>query len=172
MENWKDIPGFKGRYAVSDLGRVLRKKRISRIGRNLPERLFVPQVALRGGYLMVSLVGGSRRTISIHSLVLLAFVGPRPKRHDANHLNGIRTDNRLSNLEYCTRSENELHKKRILMSSVGSQCFNAKLKESDIPKIRGMGRGGMSHQLISNLFKVSRRLIGGIINRTRWRHVI
>lgn len=170
-ENWKDIPKYDGRYAVSDLGRVLRKGRVSCIGRVLPDRIFIPQTALRGGYLMVSLVGSIRRTVPIHSLVLLAFIGPRPHNHDVNHLNGIRTDNRLTNLEYCTRSKNELHKHRILLSCVGSKMWNAKLQESDIPQIRAMHAAGMTHQNISDKFKVSRRLIGGIVKRSRWRHV-
>lgn len=170
IENWKDIPGYENRYAVSDLGRVLRKDSLSKIGRRLPAKIFRPQKAIRGGYLVVSLVGNPR-TVSIHSLVLLAFVGPRPKKHDVNHINGIKTDNRLINLEYCTRSANELHKRRVLLSGVGSQCGNAKLTESDIPKIRASGKKGEAHKAIASRFKVSRRLIGGIIKRTRWRHV-
>ena len=171
-ENWKDIPKYEERYAISDLGRVLRKQRVSCIGRLLPDKYLKPQISLRGGYLTVGLINKETHKIkSIHSLVLLAFIGPRPQHHDSNHLNGIRTDNRLCNLEYCTRSANELHKRRILLSGVGSQYISAKLHESDIPNIRAMRKNGATHQAIANRFNVSRRLIGGIIKRTRWRHV-
>lgn len=172
IEKWKDIPGYQGRYAVSDLGRVLRKARkASRTERNLPSKIFSPQIATRGGYHIVSLVGGERRTVSVHSLVLLAFSGPRPPRHDINHLNGIKKDNRLCNLEYCTRSENELHKRSVLRLSVGSQMRSAKLKERDIPVIRESAAIGTSRAEIAKRFSVSRRLIGAIVTRARWKHV-
>jgi hypothetical protein len=56
------------------------------------------------GHVTVALGKGNSKTV--HSLVLLAFVGPRPDKHDVLHLNHIPFDNRLSNLRYGTRSEN------------------------------------------------------------------
>ena len=69
-------------------------------------RLLQPQLDT-AGYLRVAL--GRHVYRRLHNLVLLAFVGPRPDgMEEIRHLNGIRTDNRLENLVYGTRSENQL----------------------------------------------------------------
>ena len=61
----------------------------------------------KNGYLRVHLIrAGKTRSVFVHALVLLAFVGPRPLGYDIDHVNGVRSDNRLANLEYVTTSEN------------------------------------------------------------------
>ena len=111
METWKAVPGWEGRYEVSDLGRVrsldafvwcdgpvkgkyqsFKKGRVLRPGR-------MPM-----GHLSVVL-GRSR---CVHELVLLAFVGPPPQKHECLHSNGVPYDNRLENLRWGTRSENNI----------------------------------------------------------------
>jgi hypothetical protein len=96
MERWLPIPGYEGRYEVSDQGRL----RGPRYGLMTP--------VLKGGkYLGVTLRKDNvQRTHSVHSLVLLAFRGPRPPGLIARHRNSIKTDNWLSNLEYNTQSVN------------------------------------------------------------------
>jgi hypothetical protein len=50
----------------------------------------------------------------VHSAVAAAFIGPRPQKHDVNHKNGNRSDNRACNLEYMTRKDNLKHMKEVL----------------------------------------------------------
>ena len=105
MEIWKPIPGYKG-YEASDLGRVRSWR--GRWGRTEPRLL---ALRLSNGYPGVGLYkddGVSRDARSVHSLVAQAFIGPRPEGYEVRHLNGDRTDNRLSNLAYGTPSENKL----------------------------------------------------------------
>ena len=96
-EIWKPIPGYEGRYQVSDQGRVMsfvrnKKGIILRPGR-------MPQ-----GHLSVALGRGNSHCV--HKLVLLAFVGAAPEKYECLHINGIPSDNRLCNLRWGTRSEN------------------------------------------------------------------
>ena len=97
MENWKDIPGYEGRYQVSDQGRV-RSFCLDTRGR------FLKPGRMPSGHLSVAL--GRRNSQCVHRLVLLAFVGPPPKKSECRHLNGVPSDNRLENLKWGTRSEN------------------------------------------------------------------
>lgn len=116
-ETWKDIPGYEGQYRVSDLGRVKHLPRpirfVSKRGneswRKTAERILSPNIT-RNGYTLAHLqVNAVRASPTVHELVLSAFVGPRPNRMDVNHINGVKADNRLCNLEYVTRTENHKH---------------------------------------------------------------
>lgn len=113
MENWKKLPGFAHEYEVSDHGRVrsldrtlyLVSKTGNRFERKQPGKVLSPFKANPTGHVQVKLGNTSRY---VHTLVLLAFVGPRPWGHVTLHLNHIPHDNRLVNLRYGTYSENIL----------------------------------------------------------------
>lgn len=97
-EEWRPVPGYEGLYEVSNLGRVrgLKRGRILR-GRTLPN-----------GYRQVSLWRCNQEVFRyIHRLVLEAFVGPCPEGRETLHGNNDRADNRLCNLRWGTRSENQ-----------------------------------------------------------------
>lgn len=105
-ENWKEIPGYNGRFQVSNVGNVCivglnfdRKK--------LPVRLDERE---RSGYLTVRLqIGNKTHTRYIHRLVALAFVPNHMNKPQVNHRNGNKLDNRPKNLEWVTHSENIQH---------------------------------------------------------------
>lgn len=118
MEIWKDIPGYEGRYQVSDQGRVRSCDRAiefpayttgSGVYRGASKRVFKGRVLkpgrVKSGHLSLPL-GRPLIGRMVHQLVLLAFVGPCPAGHEVLHLNHDPADNRLSNLRYGTRSEN------------------------------------------------------------------
>jgi hypothetical protein len=120
MELWTSIPGYEGFYEVSNFGNVRSLTRFVPYGRykgmtykGKDIKLFVS-----GSYLSVKLArAGITKTVYVHELVLLAFVGQRPKiegRCEIRHLDGDKTNNRLSNLKYGTTKENmadrKLHK--------------------------------------------------------------
>lgn len=109
-ERWLPVPGWEGVYSVSDLGRVRSEARV--LHKSDGSRQPVRERILRAvrndrGYLLVALSrNGTRRMHAIHRLVLEAFVGPSPAGELTRHLNGDQTDNRLTNLQYGTSSEN------------------------------------------------------------------
>lgn len=98
-EDWKDISGFAD-YQVSNMGRVRSRKkqyhpRILKLGKHYDGRLQV-----------VFTMNGSRHTKKVHRLVTEAFI---PRKPQVNHLNGIKQDNRVCNLKWCTDAENKQH---------------------------------------------------------------
>lgn len=110
-ERWLPVVGFEGRYEVSDQGRVRGLARQCAAGksirRSVPSRLMTP---FGKKYLRVALASGGHRTRNyhVHTLVLEAFVGPRPAGYQACHNSGNAHDNRAANLRWGTASENVL----------------------------------------------------------------
>lgn len=118
MENeiWKDIPDYEGFYQVSNLGRVksLNRSYVDAMGRNRPlNGRILRQKLTRFGYLDASLsVGGKMRSIRVHQLVAMAFLGHSRCGYKlvVNHKNFIKTDNRVENLEIVSTRENSNRK--------------------------------------------------------------
>lgn len=107
-EEWRPVPGYEGSYEVSNLGRVYSVRRGPRTGRLLSLD------PCGGAYRRVLLrsPGTPGRNWRVHTLVALAFYGPRPAGLEVRHLDGDKMNNRLSNLRYGTRRENMLDRTR------------------------------------------------------------
>lgn len=112
MEIWKDVIGYEGLYKVSNLGNVKSLDRIVPFGstkRIVVGKILKP-VLSTSGYNKVCLP----ENMYVHRLVLMAFVGLNESKTHVNHINGIKTDNRLDNLEWVTVKENLHHSKEVL----------------------------------------------------------
>lgn len=113
MNDWKDIQGYEGLYQINILGEVKAFKRISIGGfgavNTREEHIMKPNLG-KNGYLTVRLSKNNKgKTELVHRLVALSFI-PNPKNNPCvNHINGIKSDNRLENLEWVTYSENNKH---------------------------------------------------------------
>lgn len=186
QEIWKPIPGYEGRYEVSNLGQVR-----SFINKN--NKIKTPRILRQGtqwvGYKYIRLhENGKCRSHMTHRLVLLAFVGPCPEGMEVNHIghDGDKTNNYLGNLEYVTHTENMINAiknglapcgdrngSRIHPESRprGSKVHTAKLREFDIPKIKDLLSIGTSQKVIAKLFHVSTPTISHIKHGTTWKHV-
>ena len=108
-EVWKDVVGYEGIYKVSDKGNVHRVEWIGARGRECGGRTLKPKNS-GGGYLQVGLYkNGIVKNKLIHRLVLEAFVENPNNLPEVNHKDENKTNNDLSNLEWCTRKHNMNH---------------------------------------------------------------
>lgn len=109
-EIWKDIKGYEGLYQVSNLGRVrsLDHYRENGTSEYIQKGRVLKQATIkRNGYCYVTLSKkGKLRKFRVHRLVAIAFIPNTENKPYINHLNAIRADNRVQNLEWCTQSEN------------------------------------------------------------------
>lgn len=133
-ETWKDIPGYEGRYQVSDLGRVRSLDRRVNIGngftRMMRGRILRPAASKNNPHLYVILGHGTAGS-PVHQLVARAFHGPRPEGQEVRHLDGDPQNNRADNLAYGTRTENLL----------------------DIYRVGGTRPGGLNASQALNIFQ-------------------
>lgn len=116
-EVWKDIEMFNGNYQVSSIGNVrtmARKMNMPKGGvRNIKSAILKLGHNQRG-YPMVYLSYNCKQySLSVHRLVAKAFIPNIENKREVNHKNGIKTDNKVENLEWCTSSENSFHAYKI-----------------------------------------------------------
>ena len=100
MELWKNITGYEGTYQISNMGRV----------RNIISGKILKNQITRYGYPFVQLWHSEKiEQPRIHQLIARAFIDNPKNLKVVNHINGIKTDNRIENLEWCTSSYNNFH---------------------------------------------------------------
>jgi hypothetical protein len=115
---------------------------------------------------------GSVRNVTVHRLVLEAFVGPCPPGMEGCHNNGDTFDNRLENLRWDTRVANHGDKRSHGTHKEGSQIVGAKFDEAIVEEIIVMLVEGKSGREIRKRFKVSPKLLNKIARKTHWKHVV
>lgn len=115
-EAWKDIPNYEGLYQISNLGRVrsLEKTIFSGgVARRRKERIL--KSTNRRGYRQLTLSkGGDKEQKSVHRLVAESFIPNPDCKPEVNHIDGDKANNKMNNLEWCTRRENAVHSIRVL----------------------------------------------------------
>lgn len=170
-ELWRNINWGAGNFKISSKGRV---KSISRIVENgirprLKKERFLKIGYNTDGYPQVQLnFEGKYKMQRVHRLIAAAFIPNPENKPYVNHKNGIKTDNRIENLEWCTGSENQLHAFRtgLRKQKTGESHHNARLKDTDIPKIRKLLKS-FTQRKVAKMFNVSQTTIKNInLNKT------
>lgn len=105
-EIWKDIKNYEGLYQVSNLGRVKSLERLDALGHRLKEKILKPGINQYGYYQVVLCKQSVQKHYMVHRLVFEAFNCQITEGLQVNHINEIKTDNRLENLNLMTCKEN------------------------------------------------------------------
>lgn len=169
-EVWRPVKGYEGRYEVSDQGRV--RSFFSDYSRNIRRHLprLLSSKTDRYGYRQVGFYDhGRRRCHTVHSLVLTAFIGPRPDGFECAHWDGDPSNNVLPNLRWVLPAENAGDKHRHGTTMRGAYHPQAKLSEDNVRSIRSLySTGRHSQRELASFYDVSRWEIRSILSRRTW----
>lgn len=166
IEVWKDIEGYEGAYQVSSFGRVKSMSRY-REGRNgsivpLHEKVLCLKTN-KQGYSIIGLYSICRKFFSVHRLVASAFIKNTENKETVNHIDGVKSNNNVSNLEWSTHSEQMNHAvKNDLLEVRGSPKFSKAFKQSVFDY--HLQHPDVSLFQLSKLFNMSERTAGRIVN--------
>jgi len=175
MEIWKDIEGFEGCYQVSNLGRV---KSIGRIvvkkegdNQNVKEKILKNSNNGFGYTKIIVNLFGNPKTFLIHRLVAKAFIPNPENKPEVNHINGIKTDNRVENLEWVTKSENSKHAHKIgLKNHKGENSPFSRLTNEIVRKIKYEHKELNQFQL-AEMYNIHQSTVSYIRSGKRWGHI-
>ena len=124
------------------------------------------------GYMKVSpVVNGRNVHHYVHDLVADAFIGQKPDGKEVNHIDGVKTNNVWTNLEYITHLGNMGHARRTGLSALGSRCNRSHLTEQDVADMRLFHANGARTGELARQYGVSAPCVSEIVNRKKWRHV-
>lgn len=109
-ERWVPVFGYEGLYEISDRGSVRSVSSVDILGRSRRPRLLAIHCNTRGRPSVALTRQRKKATLTVHRLVLLSFVGPpEDSLFEVNHKDGNKLNNRLDNLEWCSRRDNHKH---------------------------------------------------------------
>lgn len=183
METWKEvdwIDGYRGVLDVSDNGRVRRRaysyETTGRWGTphvtSKPAKPLAPSNESHGYNVVAVQINGRRKKFLIHRLVGRAFVPGYADGLTINHINGIKTDNRAVNLEWCTLSVNTKKQWEAgLVNTRGDAHHGRKLHSGQVRIIRKLLAMGATAYELSILCGVSEAIVYGIKDGRRWQSV-
>jgi len=179
-EIWKDIKDYEGYYQISNYGRVRSLDRTVIVIRydkdykiNLKGSIMNCSLNI-SGYPNVSLHKERKRQVArVHRLVAEAFLDNPNNYETVNHIDSVKTNNRIDNLEWCTASDNRLHARNIFNDTTyGEECNLSKLTEDQVREIRANGRMDMTNEQIGKLYNVSHETIRCVLNGKSWKHIL
>ena len=152
-EIWKDIEGYEGLYQISNLGKVksirFNKERLLKYDKST-------------SYLRIKLCkDGIETNYLIHRLVAKAFIPNPDNKPQVNHIDGIKTNNSVDNLEWCTASENQTH-------ALKTKLIKTKLTEEQVLEIIA---SNLTQKELANKYSIKQPTISRIKNNKRWSHL-
>ena len=164
MEIWKSINGYE-HYYISNTGKIKNTK-------NNKNKLLNP-IIRENKYSSITLYkNNNKKSFTMHRLIAIYFIPNPENKPCVNHINGLKYDFNIDNLEWCTYSENEIHSVKILNKKhngvKGVKNHNNKLKELDVFYIKN---SNLSQRKLSAKFNVCKTTIQKIKSNQSWNHV-
>lgn len=180
MEVWKPVPGYEKHYEVSNRGAVrsidrrilnssgpgyrLMKGRDLKYGRH--------QAGRKGYYVVRLSKNGIVTCFSVHQLVLTAFRGPAPMPGmECRHLDGNELNNRLRNLQWGTKKENQADRKLHGTGNNGERNHFSKITNDDVFKIREMSEEGFTCKEIAEKMSLTYVIVRDVLSGRTWTHL-
>jgi hypothetical protein len=164
-EQWKDIPGYEDLYQASNLGRI----------KSYPKPNFKCFRILKHkdskGYSSLNMCKNKKViALKVHRLIAITFIPNPENKPDVNHKKGIKKDNRVTELEWNTKLENNIHAYRtgLKKPKKSIDCNFSKLSENQIKQIKE-NKDNLNQRELGELYNVSQSNISNILNNKTWK---
>lgn len=173
-EVWKPLVVFEGGYEVSSFGRLRSIERIVDYGWKKAKR---PSKILslrcgKWGYLYTTLsLNKVRKTLKIHRMVATTFIDNPENKPQVNHIDGDKSNNNISNLEWCTAKENVNHAyyKGLRKGIKGERSHLSKLTKKQVAEIREIySKKQLSQEKIGKKYNIAQTQVSRIVNYVNW----
>jgi hypothetical protein len=169
-EKWKPIPNAPNYYA-SNIGRV--KSVIKMVNGRIRDRVLTPRTDKKGYSRVKINFNGKSTWAAISRCVALSFIPNPENKTQVNHKDGIKSNNKLENLEWSTNAENVRHAflNKLNTPLRGEKSPNAKLNENKVYAARLMfSLRKATYEELAKIFSVSKSTISSAINNKNWKN--
>ena len=151
-EEYRDVVGFEDYFQISNLGNVFSKR---------SNRIFKQTKSTAGYWTFGTSINGIAHCFRVHRLVAEAFIPNPESKPFVNHIDGCKTNNMLSNLEWVTASENNIH-------ALATGLRNRKLTDDQVREIQGSTK---TNRELASIYGIDHSSIGLIKRRLLYKDV-